>query len=174
MHDRVIWNNCRKPGDIQSIVWGDISLKAEEGIIAGYWVREGVTLKALRMLPQERWSAVTLTTPGRWEAVIQMAKCATKNNKEQSRCITNLTLLEPSLVAMTRLALSHWKLICCLDKWGPQTMHVNIIGTSSLALSQSHTILVAITTVTTEIPILLHNPMSQKHLFGHKNLGVIR
>ena len=53
-------------------------------------------------------------------------------------------------------------------------MHVNIIGTSSLAIIQSHTILVAIATVTTEIPVLLHTPMSQKHLFEHKNLDVIR
>ena len=134
MHNRVIWN-CRKPWDIQLSVWGDISQKEEEGIIAGCWVREGVTLKAWHMLPWERWSAVTLITPGRWEAVIQMSKCATKNDKERSRCITNLSLLEPLLMIMTRLALSHWKFIWCWDKQGPQTMHVNIIiGTSSLAI----------------------------------------
>ena len=134
MDDRLIWNNCRKPGNVQSSVWGDISLKAEEGIIAGCWVREGVALKAWHMLPRERLSTVTLITPGRWEAVIQMLKCATKNDKEQSKCITNLSLLEPLLMAMTRLALSHWKLIWCLGKQGPQTMHVNIIGKSSLAI----------------------------------------
>ena len=36
-------------------------------------------------------------------------KCATtkKNNNERSRCITNFSLLEPLLMAMTRLAPSH-------------------------------------------------------------------
>ena len=87
MDDRVIWNNCRKSGDVQSSMWGDISLKAEQDIIAGWWVREGVALKAWHMLPRERWSAVTLITPVRWEAVIQMSKCATKNDK-----VNNVTL----------------------------------------------------------------------------------
>ena len=57
-----------------------------------------------------------------------------KNDKEQSRCITNLSLLEPLLMAMTRLALLHWKLLWCLDKQGPQTMHVRIIDMSFLAI----------------------------------------
>ena len=65
MHDIV-----RKSGNIQSSVWGDISLKAEEGIIAGCCMREGVTSKAWHMLPRERWSAVIFITPGRWEAVM--------------------------------------------------------------------------------------------------------
>ena len=37
---------------------------------------------------------------------MQMSKCATKMI-EQSRSITNLSLLEPLLMAMGRLALSH-------------------------------------------------------------------
>ena len=99
------WNNCRTPGNIQSNVWGDISLKAEDGIIAGCWVREGVTSKPWHMLPRESRSTVTLISPRRWEAVMQMSKCATKNDKERSRCITNLSLLEPILMAMTRLGI---------------------------------------------------------------------
>ena len=30
MHDRVCWSNLRKPGDIQSSVCGEISLKVEK------------------------------------------------------------------------------------------------------------------------------------------------
>ena len=48
--------------------------------------------------------------------------------------MTSLSLLEPLLMVMTRLALSHLKLMWCLDKQGPQIMQANIIGTSSLAI----------------------------------------
>ena len=34
----------------------------------------------------------------------------------------------------TRLRLSHWKLTCCLDNCGPQTMQLKTIGTNSLAI----------------------------------------
>ena len=36
---------------------------------------------------------------------------------------------------MTRLALSHWILIGCSDKWGPQKMHVNISSLATISNS---------------------------------------
>ena len=75
-----------------------------------------------------------LVTPGRWVADTVMSKYATKNHRQQSRCITKVSLDEPILMATTRLKLSHRKLTCCLDSCGPQTMQLKIIGTNSLAM----------------------------------------
>jgi len=48
--------------------------------------------------------------------------------------MTNLSLLDPLLIAITKLVLLQWKFMWCLDKCGPQTIHVKMIGTSSFAI----------------------------------------
>ena len=103
-----------------------------------------------------------------------MSKCMTKDHKERSKCMTNLSLLEPLLIAITRLALSHLKFTWCLDRRGPQMMQANIIGTSSLAIISILYHSSGIAIVTTEIPAQPHNPMFLTHQFGHKSLDVMR
>ena len=61
-------------------------------------------------------------------------KMCNKNDKERSRCITNLSLLEPFFNGNDEVSIVALKLMWCLAKRGPQTMHVNIISMSSLAI----------------------------------------
>ena len=91
-------------------------------------------------------------------------KMCNKKDRQQSRCITNLSLLQPLLMVMTKLALSQQKLMWFLERQWPYTMQIKIIGTSSFTIIPT---LEAIATAANGLQTLLHNPTNLMHLFGH-------
>jgi len=115
-------------GKVQSNCLGETSVNTGGGTLVGCWSNVEVARNCYK------WSAVMLSVPGKWVAVIWMSICATKYHKHRRRCIANLSLDEPLLIAMTRFSLSHWKFIWCFDSCVLHTMQVNRMGINSLAI----------------------------------------
>ena len=61
----------------------------------------------IRKLFQDKWSEASFNTPGMCSIVREISKCAVKNQRHRSRCITKGSLEDPLDTAATTPILSH-------------------------------------------------------------------
>ena len=93
----------RKDGKVQSCIRGDTSFKIDIGIVTETPKLSGCVHRNSSDLFLESWSAAVFTTPGMWEALTLIPKCAEKNQRYRNKCIVT----DPLQIESTTPWLSH-------------------------------------------------------------------
>jgi len=122
-----------KEGKVQSCIWGDTSFNNGVGIVTGILEMSALAWRNLADLFLKSWSA-TVFTPGMWQAVTLISKCAENNQRYLNRYMEIASLEDPFLMDSTTLWLSHLNSTLQSDNNGPHTAQASTIGKSSFTI----------------------------------------